>query len=400
VKLLAQHGFADGEKTKEGLNQGLLEGVIFSAKDIALQKLETCISEHSAINPKAFLLFDPQFYASLFASDPRARTGKLSDDYKAYFSTRRRSQLENEAQVVADINATVKFQIGLKVSAIIAPNILIPRSFNSIEAAIAKDFIRNARPIYKRLDDPRPVYATLAVSRNALLDKEELIAFLNDITLMEDSPEGFYLLIGVNSSEARSEIFNADVIGGWMFLNYVLKANGFKVVNGYSDLLSPFLSAAGGDYGATGWFGTLRAFSIDRFLPGAGGGQLPIMRYLSSSLLNRITYYELHNLRNAVPEVLNGLPTDSLYDPAIGSEPKRNKEVLQSWDALKNILSKIPSGSVKRSISHCEVLVNNALELYAKAEAELPTPWENRSDAEHLEDLQNGLRSFRKLAEL
>lgn len=310
-------------------------------------------------------------------------------------SVRRRSQLENEERVITDLRQTLEFQKDLPVSAVIAPNILIPRSFNSIEAAIAKDFIRHTRSEFKRFDDQRPVYATLAISRNALLDKEELISFLNDITVMENSPEGFYLLVAVNSGEARSEIFNADVVAGWMFLNYVLNANGFKVINGYSDLLSPFLAAAGGDYGATGWSGTLRAFSIDRFLPTVGGGRQPIPRYMSLGLFNRITFYELNNLRD-MPGILNGLSTDSLYVADEGSEPQRNKEVLQSWQALQTLLANTPKGA----FGLCETLVKSALKLYTQAEALLPTPWEKRSNSEHLSDLADGIRSFRRLAEL
>jgi hypothetical protein len=397
MKLLAQHGFNDGDKTRDGLSKGLIDGVLYSSKDISFAKLETCIREHREINPDAFLALDPQFYASLFASDPNARLGKLAEDYTSYFGARRRSQLEDEDRVLRDLKKTMDLQKSLNVSAIIAPNILIPRSFNSIEAAISKDFIRNTRPVYKKnSDDQRLVFATLAVSRNALLDKEELIAFLNDITLMENSPDGFYLLVSVNSSEARSEIFNSEVIAGWMFLNYVLNTNGFKTLNGYSDLLSPFLSAAGGDYGATGWFGTLRAFSMDRFLPSATGGQQAVTRYLSMRLLSRITFYELHNLRGIVPNVLNGFGSDSYYDIGTGSEPARNTEVFQSWEALRSLITEAPRGS----FDHCVDLVDDARKLYAQAELALPTPWEKRSGPEHLDDLLGGISSFRKLAEL
>ena len=36
-----------------------------------------------------------------------------------------------------------------------------------------------------------------------------------------------------------------------MFLNDVLSVNGFLVINGFSDLLTPFLGAAGAEAGAT-----------------------------------------------------------------------------------------------------------------------------------------------------
>lgn len=152
---------------------------------------------------------------------------------------------------------------------------MIPNSLNSIEAVISKNFIRLAKAQYAGLKDQRPVYATLAVSRSALMDKQELVDFVNEITLLDNPPDGFYVLISARNTEARSDIYNADVIAAWMFINHVLAVNGFKVINGYSDILTPFLGVAGGAAGALGWWSNLKVFSLDRFAPSAGGGRLP-----------------------------------------------------------------------------------------------------------------------------
>jgi hypothetical protein len=98
--------------------------------------------------------------------------------------------------------------------------------------------------------------------------------------------------------------------------------NSFLVINGFSDLLTPFLGAAGAEAGATGWWSNLRTFSLERFSPAAGGGRTPTERYLSCALLNRITYYELDILRRRVRSVLNMLGTDALYAWE-GSQPPR-----------------------------------------------------------------------------
>jgi hypothetical protein len=74
-----------------------------------------------------------------------------------------------------------------------------------------------------------------------------------------------------------------------MLINHTLTLNGFDTINGYSDILTPFLGAGGGGVGATGWWSNLRTFSLDRFNPPVGGGRQPIERYLSCALLNRIT---------------------------------------------------------------------------------------------------------------
>ena len=96
-----------------------------------------------------------------------------------------------------------------------------------------------------------------------------------------------------------------------------------------------FLGLAGGTAGALGWWSNLKVFSLDRFAPSAGGGRLPIQRYLSLALFNRLTFFEFNQLRTLLPAVVNNLPGDALYDVANGSEPQRNMEVVQSWEAVK-----------------------------------------------------------------
>jgi hypothetical protein len=287
----------------------------------------------------------------------------------------------------------------LPITAFIAPNILIPRSFDSAEAAISMDFVRNTRVRYSKLKDERPVFATLAVSRNALIDKEDLLRFLNDLTLLSERPDGFYILMAVNSAEARAEVYHADVIAGWLYVNHVLKLNGYQVVNGYSDMLTPFLGAVGAEAGATGWWSNLRAFSMDRFAPPLGGGRLPVERYLSCGLLNRVTFYELEQLREVVPEVLNGLPSDALY-PEGSSQPQRNQEVLQSWEAIKELNSRLVRGNVATALDCCRAAVVDARRLYAHVVPAMPQALDPKSDEQHLDPLEEGIRLFASLGEL
>jgi hypothetical protein len=154
--------------------------------------------------------------------------------------------------------------------------------------------------------------------------------------MLDSPPDGFYLIIASRSAEAFSDIYHTDVVANWMMLNLSLSINGFQVINGYSDILTPFLGAAGGQAGATGWWSNLRMFSIERFFPSVGG-RLPIVRYLSKSLLNRITFSEKEAISPFVPSIINKLPHDSDYNP----EPERSEEVLQSWEVLKSLNEEI-----------------------------------------------------------
>ena len=287
--------------------------------------------------------------------------------------------------------------MGLPVTAVISPNILISRSFDYVEAVIAKNFIRQAKKVYDPFRDKRPVFATLAISREALLDFTELESFLNDITLLGSPPDGFYLIVGARSTEARTDLYNADVIAAWMSLNYSLKINGFQVINGYADIISPLLGAVGGDVACTGWWSNLRTFSIDRFAPEATGGRQLVPRYLSTKLLNRITFYELHALRKIIPEVaiVNGLSMDDKYE----GEPDRSDEVLQSWEALSSLLGAMTMAEdATINLKKCGDAIKSAYELYTLIKTRYRL--DPKSDNSHLEPLQEGMSLFKKRAEI
>ncbi|MBL8695663.1 MAG: hypothetical protein JNJ88_16345 [Planctomycetes bacterium] len=396
MKLYAQHGFQEGNKIQLAITKDLIDGVIYSPRDIALTKLREEVESLKASHPSHERLVDPQYYATFLNDTENARLGNLLDDYGAYFRARRRSQLEREAAIRADLDLAIQFQLELKVTRVISPNILISNSLDSVEAVISKNFIRCAGEQFRKLKDPRPLLVTLAISRDALLDRNALTDFLNEITALEHPPGGFYVLIGGRSSDARTEIYNTDVIAAWMFINHVLSINGFYVINGYSDILTPFLGAVGGSAGALGWWSNLRTFSLDRFSPAMGGGRLPLPRYLSNALLNRITHIELDQLRKNIPAVLNGLPTDDLYDKDAGSAPERSLEVLQSWEAVKRLNGSIIDNEISSSLRNCRHAIQRAIEVYDT----IPIRLDAKSNSDHLQALDEGTRLFERLAEL
>jgi hypothetical protein len=404
MKLLAQHGASNGEKTVRGLEGGYIDGAIYSPRDITADNLRQQLLAMIEINPDAELLFDPQYYAGHNVASPEARLSRLEtcEEYQQYFRKRRRRELETGDTVLKkDITDCLRFQSQLGLTGLIGPNILISRSFDSIEAGIAKNVIRLTGPTASKLKLGKPVYATLAISREALLDKNELMNFLADITLLDTPPQGFYVMVASRNTDARSDIFNADVIAGWLFVNYTLSINGYSVINGYSDLLTPFLGVAGAAAGATGWWSNLRTFSLDRFLP-AAGGRLPIQRYLSKLLLNRITFFELQQLREmypAVPAVLNGLKTDNLYPADKGSEPNRSDEVLQTWEAIKSLNVDLVNGDTKNGLGLCRRAIDRANAAYDNVEAFVPG-LDPKSNRDHLSAMFEGLRLFAQLAEL
>jgi hypothetical protein len=398
MKLYAQQGSMEGDKIVSGLRNNLIDGVILSPRDIRLDTMKDKISEYRFIAQRTELYFDPQLYAAFSHSGEGHKLGYLLEDYSEYFKPYRRTQLTRESSVEDLLKRSIEFQSRIgELSAVIAPNIIIPRSLDSIETVISMNFIRLARKIANQLQIKKPLIVTLAINREALFKEQDILELVNDLTALDEPPDGFYILIATRSQEARSEIFNADVISIWMYLNYALSLNGFKVINGYSDLMAPFLSAAQGAGAATGWWSNLRNFSIEKFEPAAGGGRLPIQRYLSCSLLNRITFPELDQLRG-MPEILNGLSTDGDY-PA-GAEPKRNKEILQSWESLKKLIGTLDAENIGTGVAleKCLVMVEKASNLYERIT--LRYDLDQKSNADHLPAIQEGIRLFKKLAEL
>jgi hypothetical protein len=384
MKLFAQVGHGLGEKVNNGLSEGIIDGAIFSPKDLQKSTMLQRIHEVREQYPEAELLIDPQFYLSLYASSPQINLGKV-DEWSS-FKTYRKSDMELTETVDKILEDYFNEMSEMDVTSIIAPGVYISQSFDSRESVIAKNFIRRARLNYT---GDKPLYVSLVVCREALQDQREFEEFLNDISALSDPPDGFYIIIASRSSETRTDIFHSDVISNWMMLNLSLSVNGFKVINGYSDILTPFLNASGGYAGATGWWSNLRIFSMDRFFP-SGGGRLPIVRYLSKKLLNRITFSEKDAVSRFVPDIVNGLPHDRDYNP----EPERNIEVLQSWEALKALI-----GEIGNSLDSCIKAIQDAQIAYA-AWGESGLPLDSKSDDSHVESLSEGILLFKKRAQL
>ena len=392
MKLYAQIGHGLGEKVNQGLAENLIDGAIFSPKDLQRTTMEDRIEKMRTDYPKADIFIDPQFYVSLIVDSPATNIGHISD--WNYFRGYRKSELELGKTVDKILEEYYGEILRLKTTGVIAPNIYISQSFDSREAVIAKNFIRQSRMMFDKFKDKRQLYASLIVCREALQDRSEFEEFINDITMMEKPPDGFYLIIAGRASEAKSDFFHTDVLANWMLLNYSLSINGLQVINGYSDVVSPFLGMAGANAGATGWWSNLRMFSMDRFTPLSGGRQT-ITRYLSKALLNRITFSEKEVIMPFVNSIINGLPHDVDYNP----EPERAIEVLQSWEALKTLIADIVTKNTLQSWDNCKQAVSCAEQAYAMIN-ESGIQLDQKSRGEHILPLFEALEQFKERAQL
>ena len=182
-----------------------------------------------------------------------------------------------------------------------------------------------------------------------------------------------------------------------MLLNRSLFINGFKVINGFSDTLTPLLGAVGAEAGATGWWSNLRMFSLDRFSIMPGMARQPIPRYLSTALMNRITFSEKDSISTFVPAIINDLAHDADY--ADGEMPDRTGEALQSWEAIQKLNELIVDRDIRISLQKAMSLIEQAQSVYA-AIGNADIALDRKSRADHLPAMQEGLKTFKELAGL
>lgn len=395
MKLFAQCGYGPGDKIIEGTEHKIIDGLIFGCKDIVSEKIKEYRTQLFNLNPKIEIFLDPQFYTTLYANDPNFKEGKLSE--WSFFKSYRRSSLEVPGTLDNALKTVFSDILELPVTSVISPNIFISRSFDSIEALISKNFIRRSRPIIeKEFKNKKEIFCTLAFCRDALLNQREFEEFINDLTVIENPPDGFYILLGTSRSGEINELFDSNIISNWMLLNFTLSINGFKVINGYSDIFSPILGITGAYGGATGWWSNLQTFSIERFVPDRSGGRLPIVKYLSNKLFKRIPHYELNAYHEIVGDkILNGYLLDSVY---LMNEPDRKNEIYQTWETLKNLsVSIIEPDDLNKSLQNIQEKFNMGISLIDHINH---LSGLSRIPVDHIEILKESIEMFKRKAEI
>jgi hypothetical protein len=400
MKLYAQHGYAPSDKLNRAIEENFIDGVIFSPRYLTLHSTKQISQELRRIDDEIDILVDPEFYATRYVGNPNAQLRYL-EEWPHFISHRRNELLVGTDVIDQMLRNSYELQTEIGCTHIIAPNIYIASSFDSIEAAIAISFINRTKQIANDLGISVPVYATVAVYRDALVDRQNFLNFLNAITAMDISPDGIYSLIGAGPTDERvgtirSEILSRDVIAGWMLLNYSLSLNGMDVVNGFSDILTPFLGAAGGYSGATGWWSNLQVFSMGRYIRSSAGGQLPLVKYLSKKLLNRINVNEREAFARVKPDIMNGLSTDDLYE---GRQPDRTEEALQHWQALTSMIEDIISQNLGESLERLRNCITSAESCYNELLA-FGFSENIEANIEYLHSLRESISAFEQLAEL
>ncbi len=400
MKLFVQHGHQPSDKIKLGLEEKVVEGVIYSPRYVNPKRLNLLIEDARNSNKKSEIMIDPEFYATRHVENPNNQLGYLTD--WEHFIPQRRRDLITAKTVDSVLLKTFEIMNSYNPSAFISPNIYISESFDSMEAGISINFLSRAKILASRCNNSIPVYATLAIDHRALLNTNNFKTFLNDITALDDPPDGFYILIGRGMINERSDLVNSEmvtpaVIGGWMLINYILSINEYQVINGYSDILTPFLGAVGGSAGATGWWSNLRTFTLGKYIRSEGfGGRAPNIKYLSKKLFNRLKLEERESYSEIISNVKNNLLHDKDYDSGV---PNRSTESLQTWEAITSLNKDLIKNDMEDSLKALEIAVADAQNAYSKlVSVGLTEGYEAVN--EYLSTLTESINVFRKLAEI
>lgn len=359
--LLAQHGWGKGDLVIKGVEAGLLDGLILSPRDEAPEK----ISDHVADLRKRFgsklqVLFDPQLYALTI---PNHRIGTLPDYYPGLNPGLSRADLSSPKRVRKAVTEILKLQQGLGVSRLIAPSVLLS-SFRDPWSQIALSLAEQSIEAASALTKAPPLYISLVMDENALLAHDALDEFLDIITAW-DEVTGFYVVMRPNDAGFPA-IIQDGAIAGLVYMTHVLaKVNDFEVVAGYSDLVGTLLHAAGATHTASGWFNSLRQFSLARFQP-AGGGRQPRPRYTSGPLMSTILVIpELETIQRVsrVRAVLSGTAYDQAFATTRAGAVTWAKPTphLHHWAVLRQLAEHVRTPRTSRArLAAAEQLVTQA----------------------------------------
>lgn len=396
--LLAQAGFGPGDKLREGLRLGLVDGVIFSPKDERPDRVSSCVHELRRDYADSTLIFDPQFYV---ASMNAPRDGKLPD-YRYYAdhcglnrTSFRPSQVQSYVQDCLDYQNDEL--AGL--SYLVSPSVLF-EDFRDSWSQIALNLAEASIECHATIEDAAPLLVTIATSENALKSATGLAELLDALSTMET--EGFYIVVSRNSSTYQTAM-DETAMANLMYMVHVLSTlNDYTVFAGYSDWLGLLLHAAGVTGTATGWFQSSRQFSMSKFQP-ASGGRRPRKRYSSAPMLSSLLITpELDDIFQAglLDSVLTGGANDGLVSTGPSAGEFRWTDELSCyahWAAVSRAHSMLNGiATVRPRLNRVINAIDAAAGLYNHAEAS-GVNFEPQSGPGHLEQWRYSINAFRSL---
>lgn len=400
MSVLAQCGYGRANKIDQGLDDGVIQGVIMSPRDEGRDRLETTIRQWRNDYPEAFVLFDPQFYAATLNVP---RDGHLSE-YDYYGNNNGLSRTHFSGSLIHSyVKECLDYQsetFGNDVTYIVSPTILFD-DFRDNWSQVALNMAVESVDYHADLEDPKPLLVSIVVSETAFQSQRAVEEFLDALT--ELGVKGFYIIVRRNANSLQNSM-EAASFSRLMYFCYVLaEINEYSVIVGYSDWHSFLLESIGVEHNACGWYNNLRQFSLARFQPSTGGRRSR-KRYSSSPLLSSLLITpELQDVYLAV--LLDDVLSGSQYDHVLASnpttgEPSWNDEIscLNHWSSLHSLSNHIASqASTHDRVQEALQLINSARTLYSRLESN-GISFDPLTGPNHLDEWRDSIQEFKSIA--
>jgi hypothetical protein len=403
MSILAQCGYGRGNKIEQGLELGVIRGIIMSPRDERRDRLEQSIKQWRRESLKPILLFDPQFYAATLNAP---RDGHLSEyDYYNNSNGLGRTHFSG-TKIRRYISECLDYQsetFGDNVSFLLSPTVLFD-DFRDFWSQVALDMaVESAEYHATKLQNPQPLLISIVISETAFQSIEAVEEFLDLLTELD--VEGFYLIIRRNANSPQNAM-QASLLSRFLYFCYVLaEINEYKVIVGYSDWHSFLIEAVGVIHTACGWYQNLRQFSLSRFQPQIGGRR-PRKRYSSAPLLScPLITPELQDiyLSRLLPRVLSGSKHDSiLIDGPSNGESRWSDEIsaLAHWFSLSTVLGRISAQTnTTARIQEAELMMQKAQTLYRQLRSN-GISFDSLTGPNHISEWQTAVQEFRGIARI
>ncbi len=366
MTIYAQHGYGKSDKIEAGIRGKTLSGVVLSPRDETPARMESYVADlRGEFGADLQILLDPQFYATTVLP---ARDGKLPD-YPYYRGGLTRGNFVSPSNIALYVRETLDYQRTLGVSRLVSPTVLFD-DFNDPWSQIALGMASEAQGALTPSDPG--LLLSLVFDEGALRHRKPLDDFLDLIT-MWDVP-GFYVVVR-RADVGYPAHSDETVLTNLMYLLYALgEINSFEVVTGYSDFVGLLGQAVGATATCTGWYNSLRQFSLRRFQP-VSGGRAARPRYSSGPLLNSVLILPEFSSAWRLGHTAS-VHSGTAHDAALGSgnpgTPPWPAAVscLHHWEVMSRLASTVvTAGRTSRRLDALEAILNNAIASYASLEA-------------------------------
>lgn len=355
MKLLAQDGHNAGQKISTAIESGFIDGAIVSSKCHEKDRVAEFVIAN--LDPRNHVvLFDPEFYAGALIDADSLGKLETHDYFKANLS---KSDFKPKS-VIEFAERTLRAQTEYGFKQLVSPTVII-EGFNSFSSGQAYNMYLASMDACENPEEN--LILSLAVTHSSLSKKDEIEAFLNDITTLE--VRGFYVI--VDRSSSYSSIWtNPHELAGLLLLVNVLSSTGYEVHVGYTDASGLLCLGAGATSIATGWYKNLRIFKHSRYY--TSGGRSPKQAYFSSKLLNfTIVEDELSQIvaLGLSDQVMSGVDGDdelirTIDDPVWN----QNMQLMNYWASLKNVIGDIEAAS--NPLDSVEAKIDAAIATYGR----------------------------------